>query len=219
METVIVGYLVAFLAGAGRRFADKRIDGLLESLYHRVKKGLGGDPAIKTLAHEYKDPWAQENAKDAIAQATRQDPTLARDLTRLVRELDGRGARNLMVYAPQSETVIGVNKGVFVRDGYVYIDRSTHETHGGDPADLRGDAVWIKICFTIGLLLAIAGLGLFGYSFFGSTATPGEIGSVGPPEGIGRAAGVFFAGVILLGLAQIGHSISGPSRSSQRRAR
>jgi hypothetical protein len=32
METVVVGYLVAYLAGAGRRFADKRIDDLLERL-------------------------------------------------------------------------------------------------------------------------------------------------------------------------------------------
>jgi hypothetical protein len=213
METVIVGYLVAYLAGAGRRFADKRIDDLLDRLYRRVKKGTGGDPAIRTLTRDYKDPWAQQDARRAVAEAAHRDPAYGQELAELARELDERGARNLMIYAPQSETVVGINKGVMVRNGQVYV---TNTTYMPDPTDVSRDAVWVKICFALGFALALAGIGMFGYAVFQAASVPGQIG---PPEGVGRAAAVFFAGVILLGLAQIGHSLTGSDRSSSARGR
>jgi hypothetical protein len=118
-----------------------------------------------------------------------------------------------MIYAPQSETVVGINKGVMVRNGQVYATNSTYQP---DRADVSRDAVWVKVCFALGFALAIAGIGMFGYDLFQTASVTGQ---VGPSEAMGRAAVVFFAGFVLLGLAQIGHSLGGSDRSSTTRRR
>ena len=200
---IVVGYLVTFLLGGARRFADKTLDQLLSRLYRRVAGRLGAEPAFADLAGDPRDERAQRHARDSIAQLARRDQQFAAELTKLQRDLDQRGARNLVVHAPGAETVIGINKGVVVRHGNVYIDRRPV-----DPGDISDSPVWIKVVIALGVLLTVAGLGLFGYTLFTWDRDLGSPDFGAVPDGFGQAAAVFFAGFVLLALGSVGRAMT-----------
>jgi hypothetical protein len=133
------------------------------------------------------------------------DPQFAAQVARLQQELDRRGAQNLLIHAPGAETVIGVNSGVVVRDGHVHIDQRPP-----DPADLSADPPWIKAAVGLGMILAVAGLGLFGHTLFTWNPQPGSPDFTDPPDGFGSAAAVFFVGFVLVGIGWLGRAMTKP---------
>lgn len=198
--SVIVGYLVAKLMGSTRRFADRQVDKLLDALTQRVWNRIGGDRALERLARDPQNDVAQEWAKASIERAAHADPAWADELGRLQRQLQQR-APDLLVYAPGAETVVGVNSGYLIQ-GPVTIHQ------GASSSDDWSDAsAGVKILATIGILLCLAGMGLFGVAVFGDHPVPGEPGFADVPAGIPVAAAVFFAGFVIAAIASVAHGM------------
>jgi hypothetical protein len=199
MEPVtIVGFLVATLLGAAQRLADRKLDDLLTGLADRVFGRLGSDPALDDLQNNPQDPRAQRNAAAVIDAAARKDHRYRAELTRLQHELDRRGARKLVQYAPGAETVIGINHGVVDHDGNVYM---TWE----DPFTIRRDPAWVKVAFVVATLFFLVGFAIVGVAMF-------QTGSRGPGPAIIPGAVIFFLGLVILAIASLGRSMSNPAR-------
>lgn len=201
MEPVtIVGFLVATLMGAAQRLADRKLDHLLNELTDRVFGRLGSDPALGDLQNNPQDPHAQHSAAASIGAAARQDHRYQAELARLQHELDRRGARKLLLYAPGAETVIGINHGVVVHDGNIYM---TWE----DPTRIRNDPVWVKAAFVLATLFTLLGFGTMGVAIF-------QTGARGPGPAIIPGAAIFFLGFVIMAIASLGHSMSNPARDN-----
>jgi hypothetical protein len=196
---LVVGYLVAKLLGRAARFADAKVDKLLDSLYERVWRKVGGDKALDRLARDPQNDVAQEWAKSSIQQAATADPAFEQELARLQAELQ-RAAPDLLVYAPGAGTGVGVNSGYLIQ-GPVTI-----HNYGDDDTDWSDAGTGVKILGVIAVLLCVAGLGLFGYTAFTHDPQFGDPNFGDPPPGIGVAAAVFFAGFVLAIVAGIANA-------------
>jgi len=198
--TVIVGYLVAKLLGRAGRFADQQVDRLLDRLLDRVWQRVGGDRALDQLARNPRNEVAQEWARSSIEQAAHADPTFATELARLQHQLE-RQAPDLLVYAPGADTVVGINSGYLIQ-GPVTIHQG-----GGDAADWSDASAAVKAIAVLGIILCLAGIGLFGYVMFTDQPDLGDPDFGKTPEGIPLAAGLFFAGFVLAAIASIAHGL------------
>ena len=196
--SIIVGYLVAKLMGSTKRFADRQVDKLLDTLTQRVWHRIGGDRALERLARDPQNDVAQEWARASIEQAASADPAWAAELARLQRQLQQR-APDLLVYAPGAETVVGVNQGYLIH-GPVTINQRT-----GGSEEWSDATTGVKVLAAIAILLCLAGMGLFGAAVLGPHPDPGEPGFADIPAGIPFAGAVFFAGFVLAAIASIAH--------------
>lgn len=203
---IIVGYLVAKLLGQASKFADKKVDELLDRLYRSVWQRLGGDKALRRLAKDPQNDVAQEWARSSIENAAQYDSTLREELGRLQAQLQQR-APDLLVYAPGAGTVVGVNEGYLIQ-GPVTI------FHGGEQPNNIGHASFaVKLLVVVGSLLCVGGIGVFGIGLFSAQPGPGEAGFGDVPEQIPLAAGLFFSGFVLMLIASLAHGLR---RRSQR---
>lgn len=198
---VVVGYLVARLLGGAKRFADKKIDHLLEQLYERVWQRVGAEKALDRLAADPQNQVAQEWARASIEQAADHDPAFGHDLARLQGRLQ-RAAPDLLVYAPGADTVVGVNSGYLIK-GPVTI----HHHGAGGAQDWSEAGVGVKALAAAGVLLCIAGLGIFGFTLFSDMPDIGDPDFGEVPAGIPIAAAVFFSGFVLAAIASIAHGL------------
>lgn len=196
---MIVGYLVAKLMGSTRRFADRQVDKLLDSLTQRVWSRIGGDRALERLARDPQNDVAQEWARASIERAAAADPAFAAELARLQRQLEQR-APDLLVYAPGADTVVGVNSGYLIR-GPVTIN----QRFGSSADDWSDASPAVKALAAFAILLCLGGIGLFGVAIFGHNPEPNDPGFADIPEGVPIAAAVFFAGFVLAAIASIAH--------------
>ena len=117
----------------------------------------------------------------------------------VVAELDRMGGRNVINNVNAQLNVQAIGGGIAVGGDYVNVP---------DPSDLSGAPAWVKGTIALGLLLAVAGLGIFGYTLFTDMPDLDDPNFGETPEGIPLAAGVFFAGFVLMGIASIGRAFS-----------
>jgi hypothetical protein len=185
---LIVGYLTAALLRAGGRLADRALDSLLNRLIDLVASRMGRAP-LDRLAGNPRDEATQREVSLVIDGAISVDRAFARELAQLVAELDKRGGRQLVnrVYAQMN---------VQAFDHGIAIGRDFNYFHAPDPADYSNAPLWVKFCIVLGSVVAVAGLFIFGYSFFTDIT------------GIPFAFGVFFAGFVILGIGSIGRAMS-----------
>jgi hypothetical protein len=195
---LIVGYLTAAVIGAGRRWADRRIDGLLDRLTATVSHRLG-DGALDRLATGPRDEQVQRAIGLRLDRAMSRDHAFARELAKVTAKLDNRGGREMLneVYAQMN--VQAFDHGVAIGGDFNYF---------ADPTDYSRDRAWVKFCMTLGSLLGVVAFGIFGYSLF--TANPDlsnpDFGQ--PPPGIELAGALFFLALLLVSLASLGHALS-----------
>jgi hypothetical protein len=197
---VVVGYLTVALARGATRLADRAFDGLLDKLVGEIKRRLGSEPE-ETLMHHPADPVSRQQIARDLQVAMRMDPSFARELEEVVAELDRLGGRNVINNVNAQLNVQAIGGGIAVGGDVTYVDVP-------DPSDLSGAPVWVKATIALGLLLAVAGLGIFGYTLFTDMPDLDDPNFGETPEGIPLAAGVFFAGFVLLGIASIGRAFS-----------
>jgi hypothetical protein len=197
---LVVGYLTAALVRAGRRLADRTIDALLDQLTSLVRRRLGQD-SLERLAADPRDEQAQRDVGLTIDGAARVDAGFGRELAALVERLDRRGGRQVLNQVYADMNVQAFDHGVAVGRDFNYF-------HAPDPADYSDAAAWVKGLIVVGSLLAVAGMGLFGYTLFTGIPEPGDPDFGQTPAGFGIAAAVFFAGFVMLGIAALGRGLS-----------
>lgn len=202
---VVVGYLVAFLAGKAKRLADRAVDDLLERLYGKVASKLRGDPSMRQLEDDPSDDRAQANLVKSLSSLTASNDQLAEDLRRLVVELDRRGAKQLIVSAPVHGQVFqnvtaehGSIVGSIGRDVNIYQD-----AHASELAQLRSAGFLIKALVGLGVFFALSGFGVFFYALFTWNPRPGtpQFGQFPPGSVLGF--GLIFAGIVLGAVAKM----------------
>jgi hypothetical protein len=195
---LIVGYLTAAVVGAGRRWADRTFDRLLDRLTATVSHRLGDGP-LNRLANAPGDEQVQRALGLSLDRAMSKDHTFARTLAEMSAKLDDRGGRDMLneVYAQMN--VQAFDHGVAIGGDFNYF---------ADPTDYSRDRVWVKLFMSLGTLLAIVAFGIFGYSLF--TANPNlnspDFGQ--PPPGMALAGALFFLALLLVSLASLGHALS-----------
>lgn len=197
---LIVGYLTAALVRGGKRLADRKIDALLDRLTAVVMERMGMGP-IDELAADPRDERRQRDLGLRIDGAASANRAFARELAEIAERLDRAGGRRMLnqVYAEMS---------VQAFDHGVAIGGDFNLFHAPDPSDYSGAPGWVKLCIVVGAVLAIAGMGLFGYTLFTGIPEIGEPGYGEVPRGIVAAGAVFFAGFVLLAAASIGRGLS-----------
>lgn len=191
--SLIVGYLVARLVGSATSFANQKVDDLLGRLFERVWQRLGGDPSLKRLAAEPENGAAQEWASARIAEASAADPALGEELMRLAGELRSI-APDLLVYAPNAETVVGVNSGYLIQGGNVVIH---HHDAARSSQALRSAAPGVKLLAIASMLLIVSGLGTGFYAVLIDVPRRVHEPFSGFPKSGILAFGLFFAGFVL----------------------
>jgi hypothetical protein len=201
---VVIGYLVTFLLGGAARLADRQLDGLLSGLWDRVRGRLRGSPALRDLTESPQDPSGQRRVRELVEDLAQRDPRWAAEIADLQHRLDRMGARQLFVNAPGSEIVVGVNHGVVVRNGTVVVN---HHHGGGYGPDISTAAGWVKVLAVLGMALCVAGLGLFGYGVINHQPGFDDPDFGQPPPQLGLAAGLFFTGFVLAGIASVGTAL------------
>jgi|GEM_PF-3139435 len=193
---MIVGYLVAFLLGGAKRFADSKLDGMLKRLYERVKSEFRNDPALAQVEKNPRNEAAQQWLRSQLEEAAARDVALREELAGLQRALQQQ-APNLLVYAPGADTVVGVNSGYFVgRDVII------HNPPFPGGLDSRAPA-WVKGLYVLGVLLCLGGLGLFFFTMFSEQPDFSDPNFGVLPAGIPAAFSVFFAGFFLIAIAAL----------------
>ena len=197
---LVVGYLTAALLGAGKRWADRRLDSLLDSLTGLVQEKLGTRP-VDNLRDTPTDPQAQRDLELVIDGAIARDQAFRAEVSRLVRELDQRNGRQLLnqVYA---------NTNMQAFDNGMVVGRDFNYFSAPDPSDLSGAPGWVKAFLVIGALFAMGGLAIFFITLFTQIPDLGDPDFGQTPPGIPLAFGVFFVGFVLMGIASIGRSLS-----------
>lgn len=197
---LIVGYLTAALLRAGRRWADRTMDSLLNRLTDLVASRMGHGP-LDRLAGNPGDEGVQREVGLTIDGALTVDRGFARELAEVVAELDRRGGRQIVnqVYAQMN---------VQAFDHGVAIGRDFNYFHAPDPSDYSDAPSWVKFCVVLGSALAAAGVFIFGYTLFTGIPDVNDPGFGETPPGIPLAFGVFFIGFLILGIGAIGRAMS-----------
>jgi hypothetical protein len=197
---LVVGYLTAAALGAGKRWADRRLDSRLDQLTDRVARRIGRGP-VDRLSRDPRDENVRRELGLMIDGKINRDRAFERELSGLVDELDRRGGRQLVnqVYAQY-------NLQAF--DHGVVIGRDFNYFHAPDPNDLSGAPGWVKFVIALGTAVAVAGMFIFGYTLFTDMPDIGDPDFGDVPPGIPLAFGVFFAGFVLLGIGALGRSFS-----------
>lgn len=98
---IIVAYLVTFLLGGARRFADPTLDRILQRLCDPVVAQLRGDPSLDELKNNPRDEYSQRQVRAVIDRIARGDPQFAGALDAMQRDLDRRGGRQAVRVRPR----------------------------------------------------------------------------------------------------------------------
>jgi hypothetical protein len=197
---LVVGYLTAALVRGGQRWTDRTVDSLLDRLTSLVRGRMGAEP-LDRLARNPRDEELQREVGLRLDGAVTVDRGFAQELADVVRELDDHGGREILnqVYAQMS---------VQAFDHGVAVGRDFNAFTVPDPTDYSGAPAWVKLFIVIGTLLAVAGLGIFGYTLFTENTDLNDPNFGEMPPGFGVAAAVFFAGFVILGIAALGRALS-----------
>jgi hypothetical protein len=197
---LIVGYLTAALVRGGMRLADRRLDSLLDRLTTLVVSRMGRGP-VAQLTRSPDDDLIQRDVGMAIDRAVSVDRDFARDLAQIAAALDERGGRQILNQVYAQMNVQAFDHGTAIGGDFTYFNVP-------DPTDYSDAPTWIKLCIVLGSVLAIAALGIFGYTLFtyNPNLTDPEFGET-PPE-FGVAGAVFFVGFVILGFAALGRALS-----------
>lgn len=219
---LIAGYLAVAVARGADRFVSNKIDSFLNALATRVASKMGHRPAADLRA-DPTDVQVQDRIAHAIEKRSRNDARFARDLAALQERLDREGGRQLVqqmwngsftnvrhsniIQAPVAgDVAVGnINK--------TWIDAP----HMADYSRAPG---WVKLFTWVGALICLVGFGIIGASIFGfisGAAEQFDSGGVPEPTGFGAkfkyiaiGFGVFFAGLIVASIANLGKSTSRP---------
>jgi len=197
---LIVGYLTASLLRGGQRIADRTVDSLLDRLTGLITDRMGPGPVDRLRTHP-REETVQREVGFTIDGATSVDANFARELAALVAELDRHGGRQMIneVYAQMN--VQAFDHGVAVGRDFTYFNAP-------DPTDMSDAPGWVKFCIVIGSVVALAGMFIFGYTFFTDNPSVDDPNFGEIPAGIPIAFGVFFLGFVILGIGSIGRSLS-----------
>jgi hypothetical protein len=197
---VVVGYLTVALARGARHLADRAFDTLLDRLAHTIESRLGSEPA-ETLKRHPGESESESRVSRDLQVAMRVDDSFAREITRLVSELDRRGGQEIVnsVYAQMNVQAFG--HGMAAGRDLTYVNVP-------DPSDLSGAPGWVKLFIALGAIFAVTGMFIFGYTLFSDMPELNDPDFGETPEGIPLAFGVFFVGFVLLGIGSIGRSFS-----------
>lgn len=198
---LIVGYLTAALLRGGQRWLDRSVDGLLDRLTGMVASRLGRDP-IDRLEASPRDETVHRELGLTLDGALRANPDFARELERVVAELDRRGGREILNQVQAQTNIQAFDHGIAVGGDFNYF-------HTPDPSDLSGSPLWVKLCVVLGAGLCITGLAIFGFTFFTDLPALGDPDFGEIPSGVPFAFGVFFVGFVFVGIGSLGRSLSG----------
>jgi hypothetical protein len=196
---LVVGYLTAALVRGGKRWADRAIDSLLDRLTSLVMGRMGAEP-LDQLASNPQDERLQREMGLRLDGAVTVDRDFARELADVVRELDDHGGRNILNQVYTQLNVQAFDHGTAIGN--------FNQFNVPDPTDYSGAPAWIKLFIVVGMLLAVAGLGIFGYTLFTENTDLNDPNFGEMPPGFGVAAAVFFAGFVILGIASLGRGLS-----------
>ena len=197
---LIVGYLTAALLGAGKRWADRRVDSLLDRLTALVADRMGPGP-LDRLAGHARDEQVQREVGLTIDGALSVDPSFAAELARVIAELDRRGGREIVNEVYAQINVQAFDHGVAVGGDFNYFAVP-------DPTDYSRDPAWVKVCIVLGSLLAVAAFGIFGFTVFADNPDLNDPNFGETPSGIPIAGAVFFLGFVILAMASLGHGLT-----------
>jgi hypothetical protein len=197
---LVVGYLTAAVLGAGKRWADRGLDSLLDRLTALVVARMGPGP-LKRLSGSPGDEQVQREVGLTIDGAVSVDPAFAAELAEVIAALDRRGGRQIV-----NEVYAQMNVQAF--DQGVAIGRDFNYFKVPDPTDYSGDPAWVKVCIVLGSVLAVAAFGIFGYTLFTDNPALSDPNFGETPSGIPIAGAVFFLGFLILGMASLGHGLS-----------
>jgi hypothetical protein len=197
---LIVGYLTAAGVSAGKRWADRRFDALLDRLTAVVRNRMG-DRTLDRLARNPRDERVQREVGLTIDGALSVDRTFARELAKLIAKLDDRGGRQILNQVYAEMNVQAFDHGVAIGGDFYHFAAA-------DPTDYSRDAVWIKLFMSVGSIVAIVAFGIFGYSLFTANTDLNSPDFGQPPPGIALAGALFFVALLLVSLASLGHALS-----------
>jgi hypothetical protein len=197
---LIVGYVTAALLRGGKHVADKAVDALLDRLTNVIVDRMGPGP-VDRLRRNPQDEQVQREVGLTIDGATSVDASFAKDLAALVAELDRRGGRQMINQVYAQMNVQAFDHGMAAGRDFNYF-------HAPDPSDMSDAPGWVKLCVVVGMVLALAGFFIFGYTLFTDTPDLDDPDFGKTPAGIPIAAGVFFLGFIILGIGSMGRAMS-----------
>jgi hypothetical protein len=197
---LVVGYLTAALVRGGQRWVDRTVDSLLDRLAGLVTRRLGDAP-VERLKANPGDEAVQREVSLTIDGALSANQAFAREIARLVAELDEKGGRELInqVYAQ-------INVQAF--DHGIAVGRDFNYFNSPDPSDLSGAPPWVKFCIVLGAVICMTGLFIFGATLFTNVPSLDDPNFGEIPSGIPLAFGVFFLGFIILAIGSLGRAIS-----------
>lgn len=206
---VIAGYLALAIGRGVGRFVDRGLDAALDALADRVKKKMGLGPAAD-LRPDPHDPRVHDKIAGAIARRAAADPRFDRDLAMLQRRLDQAGGRAALRQF-WSNSVGEMRGGNLFQAQQHYGDQVVGNVYRNSidvplESDFSGAPGWVKATLWLGMIVSLTGFALFAVTLFGSFGdAPGE-----PPDfhQLGVAGGVFFAGLVVLAVSQLGKSTS-----------
>lgn len=153
------------------------------------------------LADNPRSPEVQREVGLTVDGAISVDKAFAGELADLIRALDQRGGRQLVnnVYAQMN--VQAFDHGIAVGRDFNYFQAP-------DPTDISDAPGWVKFCIVLGSVLTVGGVFIFGYTLFTGMPDVDDPNFGDVPPGIPLAAGVFFVGFVVLGIASLGRAMS-----------
>jgi hypothetical protein len=200
---VVVAYLAASLA---RHVTDRTIGTALNRLTASVTSRLGSSWRDEIRSG---DPNAGHRLAIQLNEARARDRRFDEELKALVQQLDRHDGRRFLtnVYAPGGRVTMGM-------EGAIVAGRDLFFADVDPQADLRRSPGWVKVMYVLGTLIGLCGFGIFGYVGFGeydsgrvSLENPGSLEN-GFPPGLLAGAAVFFAGLVLTGIAKVAAGVT-----------
>jgi len=199
---VLAGYLAVAATRAAGRVFDQTVDRLFDRLAQGVARRLGWQ-AVDSINANPGDAGLQQRVGRGIDAVARADSQFAAELARLQDRLDREVGRQLIniVHAQASVQAFG---GGNAYGGHHY------QLNVPDPADLSKSPAWVKALIVVGLVVTLVGFGMVLVGIIGFiAAVPGSSPSDHPDFGVALPGfGVFFAGMVLLMIANLGRALS-----------
>lgn len=199
---VLAGYLAVAATRAAGRVFDKTVDALFDRLAQRVGQRLGGQ-AVAAINANPGDRQRQRQVGQGIEAVARVDPQYAAELAHLQRRLDELVGRQL-INVVHAQTSVQAFHGGNAYGGHHY------EYSVPDPTDYSKAPVWVKVLIVIGIVIALFGFGMVLVGILGFINSVPD----SPPDrlpdfgSVLRGFGVFFAGLIILTIANVGKVLS-----------